>query len=156
MYLAVAPEPSLGPRLQADLSAALAARIEAVIGPAWNVTVSPPPAALGEAMLHGLAELPGERVPLPSSELDKILLVAVTPIPGGVTVTARDFDLPARRRLARGLAAWSRRRSGRRTGTAAGTDASRQSAGQATPTNWNGSRFTRSTAGGSIASCMIA
>ena len=67
-----------------------------MIGPAWNVTVSPAPAALGEAMLHGLAELPSERVPLPSPEVDKILLVAVTPVPGGVTVTARDFDVRTR------------------------------------------------------------
>ena len=96
VYLAVAPEPSLGPRLQADLSATLAARIEAVIGPAWNVTLSPAPAALGEAMLHGLAELPGDRVPLPAAEVDKILLVSVTPIPGGLTVAARDFDVRTR------------------------------------------------------------
>ena len=96
VYLAVAPEPSLGPRLQADLSATLAARIEAVIGPAWNVSVSAPPAALGEAMLHGLAELPGDRVPLPAAEVDKVLLVAVTPAPGGLTVAARDFDVRTR------------------------------------------------------------
>ena len=96
VYLAVAPEPSLGPRLQADLSATLGARIEAVIGPAWNVSVSAPPAALGEAMLHGLAELPGDRVPLPAAEVNKVLLVSVTPAPGGLTVAARDFDVRTR------------------------------------------------------------
>ncbi len=92
VYLSVAPEPSLGPRLEADLKAALAERIEAVIGPAWNVAISPPPAALDGAMLRGLENLSSKQVLIPLPEIDKILLVAVTPIPGGIRVAARDFD----------------------------------------------------------------
>jgi hypothetical protein len=96
VYLAVAPGPVPGPRLEEALRVKLAERIESVIGPAWNVTLSPPPSALGEAMLHGLAELPAKRVPLPATDLDKILLVAVTAVPGGMQVTARDFDVRTR------------------------------------------------------------
>ncbi len=47
-------------------------------------------------MLHGLDALPEKDIPIPSPEPDKIMLVAVTVVPGGLTVTVRDFDVHAR------------------------------------------------------------
>jgi hypothetical protein len=96
VVLAVAHDAPLTPRLEASLSAALTARIEAVIGPPWDLTVAAPPAALRRDMLHDLATMDEKRIPIPSPEPDKIMLVAVTAVPGGLKVTARDFDVHAR------------------------------------------------------------
>ena len=96
VLLAVAHDAPLSPRLEASLSSALLARIEAVVGPPWNVSVAAPPAALRRDMLHGLDALQEKNIPIPSPEPDKILLVAVSVVPGGLKVTARDFDVHAR------------------------------------------------------------
>jgi hypothetical protein len=96
VLVAVAHEAPLTPRLDATLSNALAERIEAVVGPPWNVTVATPPPALRRDMLHSLDALLDKNIPIPSPEPDKILLVAVTVVPGGLKVTARDFDVHAR------------------------------------------------------------
>ena len=96
VLVAVAHEAPLTPRLEASLSDDLSARIEAVVGPPWNVTVAAPPPALRRDMLHGLDALQDKNIPIPSPEPDKILLLAVTVVPGGLTVTARDFDVHAR------------------------------------------------------------
>lgn len=96
VYLTVAPEAPLTPRLEASLLADLTARIEAVVGAPWNLTVSQPPAALRRAMLFDMKSLQADQIPFVSPEPDKILLVAVTTIPGGLAVTARDFDVRTR------------------------------------------------------------
>jgi hypothetical protein len=96
VLVAVSHEAPLTPRLAAALSDVLAERIEAVVGPPWNVTVAAPPPALRRDMLHGLDALPEKNIPIPSPEPDKIMLVAVTVVPGGLKVTARDFDVHAR------------------------------------------------------------
>jgi len=117
VFVALAPEAPLTPRLEADLLADLSARIEAVVGPPWNVTMSAPPPALRRDkpklqrsarpkrdefadlrrdMLYGLDTLQADKIPIPSPEPDKILFVAVTVVPGGLKVTARDFDVHTR------------------------------------------------------------
>jgi hypothetical protein len=96
VFVAVAPETSLAPRLEASLLADLTARIEAVVGTPWNATVSVPPTALRHAMLYDMRALQIKDIPLKSPEPDKILLVAITKIPGGLAVTARDFDARTR------------------------------------------------------------
>jgi hypothetical protein len=96
VFVAVEPQPPLTPRLQAALCSTLSARIEAVLGAAWNAEVTPPPPALGREMIRDLAGLQAKDIPLPPPQVDKILLVAVTTVPGGMTVTARDFDLRTR------------------------------------------------------------
>ncbi len=96
VYVAIAPGPPFSPRLESELCANLASRIEAVVGPPWNVTVSSPPAPLSRAMLRDLGELQAGDVPIPSPEGDKILLVTATAMPGGILVTARDFDVRTR------------------------------------------------------------
>ena len=96
VVLAVGRDAPLTPRLEANLSAALAARIEEVIGPPWDVTLAAPPPALRREMLHELAAVEEKSVPIPSPEPDKIMLVAVSAVPGGLKVAARDFDVHAR------------------------------------------------------------
>jgi hypothetical protein len=96
VYVAAAPAPVLTPRLVAALQADLAARIDGVIGSAWNTTVSPAPAALRGAMLRDIGQIEAAGFPIPSPEPDKVLLVAVTVVPDGLLVSARDFDVHTR------------------------------------------------------------
>jgi hypothetical protein len=96
VFVAVAPEAPLTSRLEASLLADLTARIEAVVGAPWNLTVSAPPPALRRAMLYNIQALQAKDVPFGSPEPDKILLLAVKAIPGGLAVTARDFDVRTR------------------------------------------------------------
>jgi hypothetical protein len=96
VLVAVAPQAPLTPRLEASLLADLAARIDAVVGTPWNVTVSAPPPALRRAMLHDMRALQAKDIPFGSPEPDKILLLTVTVVPGGLAVMARDFDVRTR------------------------------------------------------------
>ena len=95
--LAVAPEPSLRPRLQADLCAEplgadrggdrAGVERHGVAGAAGaRRGDAPRPRRLSSAA----------RFRIPATEIDKILLVAVAEMPGGLTVTARDFDVRTR------------------------------------------------------------
>ncbi len=92
VLVAVAPQPPLTPRLQSALCDTLSARIEAVLGAAWNAEVTPPPPALEREMVRGLADLRADQIPLPPPQVDKVLLVAVAAAADGMTVTVRDFD----------------------------------------------------------------
>ena len=96
VFVAVAPQPPLTPRLQSALCNTLSARIEAVLGAAWNAEVTPPPPALYREMVRGLADLRADQIPLPPPQVDKVLLVAVAGTADGMTVTARDFDVRTR------------------------------------------------------------
>jgi hypothetical protein len=96
VFVAVAPQAPFTPRLTASLLADLASRIDTVVGTPWNVTVSAPPTALQRAMLFDFAALQAKDVPLTSPEPDKILLVTLSAMPGGMLVTARDFDVRTR------------------------------------------------------------
>ncbi|MEN6459076.1 MAG: hypothetical protein ABFC63_09105 [Thermoguttaceae bacterium] len=96
VFVAVERQPPLAPRLEASLCDALSARIDAVLGAAFNAEVAPAPPALFRDMVRGLSSLQADDVPAPASSVDKILLVAVTTIPGGMAVTARDFDVRTR------------------------------------------------------------
>jgi hypothetical protein len=92
VFVALEPQPPLTPRLQSALCNTLSARIDAVLGAAWNTEVTPPPPQLYRDMVRGLAELRPDQLPLPPPHVDKVLLVAVTAAADGMTVTARDFD----------------------------------------------------------------
>ncbi|MEN6451607.1 MAG: hypothetical protein ABFC96_14030 [Thermoguttaceae bacterium] len=96
VLVAFEPQPSLTPRLHEALCKSLAARIDTVMGAAWNTTVSAPPPALERDMVRGLAGLRADQIPLPPPQVDKMMLVAVTAAPGGMKVTVRDFDLRTR------------------------------------------------------------
>ena len=96
VFVAVAPEAPLTSRLEGSLLADLTDRIEAVVGAPWNLTVSAPPAALRRTMLYNMLTLEAKEIPFGSPEPGKILLVAVTRIPGGLAITARDFDVHTR------------------------------------------------------------
>jgi hypothetical protein len=96
VLVAVAPQAPLTPRLEASLLADLTARIDAVVGSPWNLTVSAAPPVLRSAMLHDLRQVQVKDIPIGSPEPDKILLLAVGTIPGGLAVTARDYDVHTR------------------------------------------------------------
>jgi hypothetical protein len=96
VYVAMAPQHPLTPRLQEELCLRLAQRIDVVIGGVWNAQVSPAPASVEGAMLRNLAALEPKEVPLPTPEGDKVLFVAVSAVPGGLLVTARDYDVYTR------------------------------------------------------------
>jgi hypothetical protein len=99
VFVAVASDAPLTARLEKTLLTDLTARIEAVVGAPWNVTLSPPPPGLRGAMLYDMQSLQvGDVTPFATSspEPDKLLLVAVTAAPGGLTVVARDFDVHTR------------------------------------------------------------
>ena len=83
-------------RLKADLLADLSARIEAVVGPAWNVAVSARHRRCAATCFTASKDAARRQIPIGSPEPDKILLVAVTVVPGGLLVTARDFDVHTR------------------------------------------------------------
>ena len=96
VFVAVAPRPSLPPRLQTELCSSLAARIEAVVGVQWSATVSLAPPPLRHVLLNGVENMQVDQIQLPLRETDKILFLAVTIDPGNATVTARDFDVHTR------------------------------------------------------------
>jgi hypothetical protein len=96
IYVAFAPQPSLTPRLQANVCRSVSERIDSAIGAGWNAEILPAPKALRIAMLGGLEDLTAAKISLPATEPDKILLLAVTESPGGWTVGARDFDVRTR------------------------------------------------------------
>ena len=96
VLVAIAPRPSLPPRLQTQLCGSLAARIEAVIGAPWNANVSLAPPALRYVLLNDIENMQVDPEQLPMEETDKILFLAVQTDPGHATVTARDFDVPTR------------------------------------------------------------
>lgn len=86
-------DPSIPPRLQAEVLAGLAERIEATVGASWNVTIEPAPPALRGELVRNIEGLPAERVPLPTPPPDKVLLLSVVRVPGGFEAKARDFDV---------------------------------------------------------------
>jgi len=98
IVVAVDPEPSLGPQLEAALCESLSTRIEATIGAPWNATVSPAPPALRRAMLRNSAALSSDAASLlpAEPEVDKMVLTTVAAAGGGWTVTARDYDVRTR------------------------------------------------------------
>ncbi len=87
------PCPPITPRLQDELCVSLAERIEATIGAGWNATVAPAPAPLRGALVRDIKGLQADQVPIPTPPPDKVLLMAITCVPGGLEVTARDFDV---------------------------------------------------------------
>ena len=90
------PCPPIAPRLQDELCVSLAEQIEATIGAGWNATVAPAPAPLRGALVRDIEGLQADQVPVPTPPPDKILLMAITCVPGGLEVTARDFDVRTR------------------------------------------------------------
>ena len=99
VFVAVARQAPMTPRLESALRADLLARIEGVIGPAWNVILSDAPPELRRAMLYDLRGVQADvmaKIAAKSPEPDKILLVTATVGPGGILVAARDFDVRTR------------------------------------------------------------
>jgi hypothetical protein len=93
VLVAVSPEARLAPRVQSQLRADLAARIDAVVGAAWEATVAPAPPALGRALAANIDALGPDAVAAAALKGDKAMLVAITPAGGGLRVAARDFDV---------------------------------------------------------------
>jgi len=96
ILLALGDAPELTPRLEADLAADLANRIDAWVGPGWDATVASAPPSLRHAMCFRIDELAVESLPKESLEFDKVLLLAVGPDPVGYQATAREMDVRTR------------------------------------------------------------
>jgi len=99
VFLALAAEPELTPRLGLQLREAIVERTDMTIGSAWRLDAEPPPAELERLMLRSLATLSAESLPkdLLDLDFDKLMLLTVTARHGVYQVAARDFDLRARR-----------------------------------------------------------
>jgi hypothetical protein len=123
VILAAAEAPGLSPRLQADLSKDLVARVHALIGASWDikvgvavpsrlaseiegliadvpeVAVAEKCVALRSAMLASLHDVTIESLPkelLDDAKIDKLILLAVVPGPTGYRAEARELDLRVR------------------------------------------------------------
>lgn len=96
IVVAIAPRPELTRQLREDLLAALASRVDTVVGPTWDAKIVAAPADVRSLLLGRLAEANPGNLPqawVADKELDKCLLLAVTTEGGGFRVTARDFDV---------------------------------------------------------------
>ena len=93
IVVALDPAPPLTPQLREELLACLNERIEQTIGATWNMTAEPAPPALRGAMLRDIDAVTPEQLTVPYPPPDKILLLAVKCLPGGLEVNARDFDV---------------------------------------------------------------
>ncbi|HUY36523.1 MAG TPA: hypothetical protein VMV69_27555 [Pirellulales bacterium] len=99
VYVALAVEPELTPRLASQLREAIVERTDTTIGSAWRLEALPAPPELEWPMLRSLATLSAESLPKELLELDfdKLMLLTVTARHGVYQVAARDYDLRARR-----------------------------------------------------------
>ena len=78
VLVGVAGRPEVAARLPAVLAGRLAERIPALQGGAWDVTASPAPAALQQAMTASLAGVTADVLPKDSLDADKIMLLQVS------------------------------------------------------------------------------
>lgn len=85
--------PPLTPKLREELLAGLSERIDATIGATWNTTIEPAPPALRGLLLRDIDAVTVDQIPAFKPPPDKVLLLAVKCLPGGLEVNARDFDV---------------------------------------------------------------
>jgi hypothetical protein len=110
VLLALAPAPELTAAIERDLQVELLGRAESSVGAAWELSVSPAPAALRAEVAANIENVPAERILKDSADFDKVMLLAVEPSAAGYQVTARELDVRTRTwnapvsRLARHLA----------------------------------------------------
>ena len=96
VLIAVSPYAELTSQAETQLCADLAARIDAVVGAAWETAVAPAPPALRRAVAADIHGLSAEMMPAPVLEGDKAIFVAIAPLSGGFQATACDFDVYTR------------------------------------------------------------
>ncbi len=92
ILLAVDPSPPITPILRDELPVCLNERVESTIGAAWNAKIEYAPPALRGALLRDIDAVAVDQIPMPSPPPDKVLLLAVKCLPGGLQINARDFD----------------------------------------------------------------
>jgi len=96
VLLALGTAPELTPRLQADLTADLAARVDSLVGPGWDVTLVAAPPRLQHALATQIDAVTVESLAKESLTYDKVMLLAVVPDPSGYRVIARELDVRTR------------------------------------------------------------
>jgi hypothetical protein len=93
VLVGVAARPEVAARLPAVLAGRLAERIRGLQGGAWDVTASPAPAALQQAMTASLAGVTADALPKDSLDGDKVMLLQVSAAADGCQVAARELDV---------------------------------------------------------------
>jgi hypothetical protein len=93
VFVGVAAGLELSGQLPTALARRLAERIPALQGGAWEVTVSPAPPGLQQAMAASLAGVTADALPKSALEADKVILLRVATAAGGYEVAAREFDV---------------------------------------------------------------
>ena len=93
VFLATSDSPELTETLRQSLQDELLARIEAIIGVAWDVTFTRPPPPLEAAMTSGIDGIAIDALPEESLEFDKVMLVFIDPLVTGYRVTVREIDV---------------------------------------------------------------
>lgn len=88
--------PEFSPSFKADLTADLLARIETLIGAAWETAVEPAPSALRQEMLAHLDAVAVDRLPPGSLKFDKVMLLAIVPAASDYRIAARELDVRTR------------------------------------------------------------
>ncbi len=94
--LAFQTAPELTPALQDDLVSGLAARIDALVAPAWNATVAAAPRVLCPTLIAHFEAATVESLPKESLTFDKVMLLAVRRGPAGYLVQSRELDVRTR------------------------------------------------------------
>jgi hypothetical protein len=93
VFVGVVGRPELPVELPAALADCLAERIRAIQGGAWDATVAAAPPALQQAMAASLEGVTAAALPGKSPDVDKFMLVEVSPAAEGYQVAAREFDV---------------------------------------------------------------
>jgi len=115
VILATSPAPELTPEFRAELATDLLSRVDALVGAAWDATVTEAPTVLRRALLRDLEAVPSDMVEEvlsgveeePSGEeseetptgfdaLDKVIFLVIVPGPTGFDVVARELDVRTR------------------------------------------------------------
>jgi hypothetical protein len=93
VLVAVEPGACVPRRLAEELAADLPARASATIGGAWELEAAVAPEDVRHAVIHGLADLTADRLPVEAMSKDKVLLLAIAASEAGVRIRAREFDV---------------------------------------------------------------
>ena len=89
VLVTAAPQLQLPPAVQSQLYTDLAARIDGIVGAAWETMVAPAPASLARDMTADIHRVSAEAIPAGSLEFDKVMLVAIVSDGPGFRVSAR-------------------------------------------------------------------
>lgn len=93
VFLGLGNAPELTPQFQEELGSVLTERSSAVVGAAWDLTVTAATPTLRHVSVSDIEAVTVEQLPPESLDSDKVLLMAILPTVSGYRVVARELDV---------------------------------------------------------------